>query len=781
MTPPQPIFDDAVIAAAKAFAFEPGTYGGKPVPVEITFTHTFLPPPPPPPPPPPARPARRERRCCAASSSSSARARRSRARPSPRWSATSTTRSTPIARALPAAAAAGRRDDHRSTRQPTTRSSRGDRSRDKQELAVTYFVERDRYDPYEIVVVGEQRREEVSRITLRGPEIQQIPGTFGDPFRVIQTLPGVASVVSLLPFPVDARREPELDRLPARRHARPAALSTCSSGPASSTPSSSTRSSSTRAARRCPTAATPAASSTAARARAARRAPDRPRRQPAAGRRPRARADQADRRDDDRGRALRLPGLPARRSRPTRPRCPTGTTSSASTAAPGERLDGVRLRRERRARHRRRERRSQRPEPAAGAVADPRLPPARPALPPDERRARDDVSPGARATTTPSARAPTSPSGAPSRRVRSRWKQSDKLTLAGGRGGRRATTSSRARRRTARANALSAITSQLDNVYVGSAFVEALWRPTPRLADPPGRARRRLHRQHRDQVGGRSAARPCATSSVERDLPDVAPGSDDSAIWLKARVGIYHQPPRFVLPLPGLDMMPLKYGLLQSYQTSLGVEIPLEQQLPALDRGLLQLHGPDDLRPVGQRAARSAPRANTTLVPTHRSSRRGRTAQQIIDRLTDAGDRARLRRRDPAPPPVEERRLRLDLVHAVALRARCSDGSWVAYDFDRTHLVNLVAGLPLRRNWDLGVRLQYQSGLPATTTAGYNAARADGYLRFDLRVDKRAVWQQVAARLLRRHHQRRAAARGGHARQHVIRYVLPTVGLRGRF
>src|SRR5437868_3371610 len=32
---PQPVFDDAVEAAAKAFEFEPGTYGGNPVPVEI--------------------------------------------------------------------------------------------------------------------------------------------------------------------------------------------------------------------------------------------------------------------------------------------------------------------------------------------------------------------------------------------------------------------------------------------------------------------------------------------------------------------------------------------------------------------------------------------------------------------------------------------------------------------------------------------------------------------------------------------------------------------------
>jgi len=72
----------------------------------------------------------------------------------------------------------------------------------QQELAVTYYIERESYDPYEIVILGEQHREEVSRITLRGAEIKEIPGTFGDPFRVIQALPGTASIVALLPFPV---------------------------------------------------------------------------------------------------------------------------------------------------------------------------------------------------------------------------------------------------------------------------------------------------------------------------------------------------------------------------------------------------------------------------------------------------------------------------------------------------------------------------------------------------------------------------------------------------
>jgi len=39
-----PVFDDAVVTAARGFAFQPARYGGQPVLVEIAFTHTFQPP-----------------------------------------------------------------------------------------------------------------------------------------------------------------------------------------------------------------------------------------------------------------------------------------------------------------------------------------------------------------------------------------------------------------------------------------------------------------------------------------------------------------------------------------------------------------------------------------------------------------------------------------------------------------------------------------------------------------------------------------------------------------
>jgi hypothetical protein len=118
--------------------------------------------------------------------------------------------------------------------------------------------------------------------------------------------------------------------------------------------------------------------------------------------------------------------------------------------------------------------------------------------------------------------------------------------------------------------------------------------------------------------------------------------------------------------------------------------------------------------------------------------------------------------------------------YTLSRSERLRSEQWVPYDFDRTHLVNVVAGLPLRRNWDIGLRLQYQSGKPTTISSGYNDARGTGYLRFDVRVDKRAVWRSwlldfyvdiTNIALLPEEVQVGT----------VIRYVLPTVGLRGRF
>lgn len=49
-------------------------------------------------------------------------------------------------------------------------------------------------DQYETVVRGKRRQTSVTRVALRGRQLTTVPGTFGDPIRVVENLPGVARV-----------------------------------------------------------------------------------------------------------------------------------------------------------------------------------------------------------------------------------------------------------------------------------------------------------------------------------------------------------------------------------------------------------------------------------------------------------------------------------------------------------------------------------------------------------------------------------------------------------
>jgi TonB family protein len=56
-------------------------------------------------------------------------------------------------------------------------------------------------DESSVVVVGRKQRE-TQRISLDRFELSHVPGTMGDPLRVIQSLPGVGTVASFVPFPI---------------------------------------------------------------------------------------------------------------------------------------------------------------------------------------------------------------------------------------------------------------------------------------------------------------------------------------------------------------------------------------------------------------------------------------------------------------------------------------------------------------------------------------------------------------------------------------------------
>ncbi|WP_395834317.1 TonB family protein [Archangium violaceum] len=75
-------------------------------------------------------------------------------------------------------------------------------------LEVVYGLEPLVVNPYETVVRGDRERTEVSRVTLHDAELREIPGTMGDPFRVMMLMPGVNSMLSGVSYPVVRGSQP---------------------------------------------------------------------------------------------------------------------------------------------------------------------------------------------------------------------------------------------------------------------------------------------------------------------------------------------------------------------------------------------------------------------------------------------------------------------------------------------------------------------------------------------------------------------------------------------
>lgn len=77
-----------------------------------------------------------------------------------------------------------------------------------QVLEVVYGLTPGRLNPYETVVRADRDRAEVTRLTLSGAELQETPGTLGDPFRVIMLLPSVGSIATGIAYPIVRGSEP---------------------------------------------------------------------------------------------------------------------------------------------------------------------------------------------------------------------------------------------------------------------------------------------------------------------------------------------------------------------------------------------------------------------------------------------------------------------------------------------------------------------------------------------------------------------------------------------
>jgi len=782
-----PAFARAVERAALGFSFEPARYGGVPVAVDIRFSQTFVPPVR----PPPARPASPGEPVDAGPVTDARLEGRLRERGTRRPVAGATVLATMEAGrfsaesdaagafTLPLPSGEARIDvvssKHRPFRQRETLAA-------DEALRVDYLLDRRSYDPYSTVVVGHRVRTEVARIELRGKEIKQIPGTFGDPFRVIHTLPGVASVMSLLPFPVvrgsspgntgfliDGTRVPLLFHLmagPSVIHPDfidairfyPGAFPVEYGGYTGGIVDGQTR-----------------------------------------------RAPEDDLHVDVNLDLFQAGGLV---------RTPVEPLGAVVTAAgrigyPGVlislindnvwlsywdyqlRVDGG--------------------TPASGwtlfafgasdtveaAVAqgegeeqeeDPELEPVlrmgfhRLDLRYHHRRGKvsgvhqlvlgmDDALAGPGAGLQAWHAGP---------RLQWRFDLRPGLEVRVGGDGTVCKTDTETEEGAADSergtSPMATLTEDVETFWTGGLFAELLWRPRPRLLVRPGFR----SEVYRDVKTPRAAIDPRLSARYRLTGGDGAASPDEEAAawWVKGAVGSFHQPPRFLFPLPGLDQLPLEHGLLRAIQSSVGLEGPVPGGLSVdvqaffhwQDPVIFDLQVNQALEDVGNQVPGVAPGEPRRREEGDRGEERleAMYAPQVG---RSYGVEVLLRRRSQTG-------IYGWISYTLSRAERLRDGEWVVFDFDRPHILNLVVGIPLPRSWELGLRVQVQTGKPVTTTHGYNTARTDPYVRFDLRVDKRAVWNDwmldfyvdvTNATLYPEE-----VAPGSEAR-----YVLPTVGFRG--
>lgn len=182
--------------------------------------------------------------------------------------------------------------------------------------------------------------------------------------------------------------------------------------------------------------------------------------------------------------------------------------------------------------------------------------------------------------------------------------------------------------------------------------------------------------------------------------------------------GVAHQPPSFIVPVPGFQIGGLGGGLQRSLQSSAGVET----DLPADFVGSLTLF------------------------------------QNVYLDLTDGigvsrsgGDRSsRVDRRSLGSAVGAEVMIRRPLTHklggyfayTLSRSMRSFDREHFPSAFDRTHVANLALAYDLGRRWRAGTRFVYYSGFPAeeAISGGVRSEsprRVPDFYRLDLRLEKR--------------------------------------------
>ena len=185
--------------------------------------------------------------------------------------------------------------------------------------------------------------------------------------------------------------------------------------------------------------------------------------------------------------------------------------------------------------------------------------------------------------------------------------------------------------------------------------------------------------------------------------------------------GVAHQPPSFIIPIPGLAIGSLQGGLQTSLQTSAGVEIDLPDQTTATVSVFnnVFLNMTDTLGVVNE---------ENDSITGMRSLGSAVGAELYIRRKLT-------------------RRLGGYLSYTLSRSTRSVGREHFPSNFDRTHVGSAALSFDLGRNWRAGARFMLYTGVPTQASQrtgllprSMSPPRDPAFYRLDLRLEKRWVY-----------------------------------------
>jgi hypothetical protein len=244
----------------------------------------------------------------------------------------------------------------------------------------------------------------------------------------------------------------------------------------------------------------------------------------------------------------------------------------------------------------------------------------------------------------------------------------------------------------------------------------------------------------------------------------------DPRARLLAAMGLAHQPPAFVIPVPGVEPGGLRGGLQNAVQESMGIEMDLGDQTTATatvfhnaffnmsDALSVQqptsggcapgqfpsdvISGDPERQPTGN--GRCGQRFPPGTLGSDRTGGDGQASQSNGDVQSAQAFETRANGTAYGLELYVKRKLTKHLggfvSYTLSRSTRRANGQEFIASFDRTHVLNVAVAYDLGRNWRAGTRVMFYTGLPkAPDPTDPGSTRLAPFFRVDLRLEKR--WQ----------------------------------------